>query len=147
MKVIGMPQSYPARKLDLARSEAESHRRRVLAEIPLSGEELAFFQENGWGFTGECPEMPAAEEYEDRERWDVLLYLRSGAPQDYAAASDGPPGCRGEPVASASVYSAPCLRPVVMLSAGAKSAYRVAAPEIRRSWRRDRAEPPPRIKA
>jgi hypothetical protein len=91
-----------------ARSEAESHGRRVVAEIPLSGDELAFFQEDGqrfhWGahsvakhdITGArlllngnvvggfsrpgspLPEMPGAEEYEDRERWDVLLYLRSG---------------------------------------------------------------------
>jgi hypothetical protein len=91
-----------------ARSEAESRGRRVVAEIPLSGDELAFFQEDGqrfhWGaesvardeITGarlllngnvvgaftrpgaQLPEMPAAEEYEGRERWDVLLYLRSG---------------------------------------------------------------------
>jgi hypothetical protein len=91
-----------------ARSEAEAHGRRVVAEIPLSGEELAFFQEDHQRFHWEAqsvvkaeitgarlllngnvvgalsrpgahlPEMPAAEEYEGRERWDVLLYLQSG---------------------------------------------------------------------
>jgi hypothetical protein len=91
-----------------ARSEAESRGRRVVTEIPLSGDELAFFQEEGerfhWGgrsvakaeikgarllLNGNVvgafsrpgaalPEPPAAEEYEGGERWDVLLYLQAG---------------------------------------------------------------------
>jgi hypothetical protein len=92
-----------------ARSEAESRGRRVVAEIPLSAGELAFFQEDAqrfyWGdrrvakselsgarllLNGNVvgsfsragaalPDPPVAEEYEGRERWDVLLYLQDGA--------------------------------------------------------------------
>ena len=92
------------------RSRAESSGRRVVAEIPLPGDELAFFQEDGerfhWGaqsvgraeVTGArlllngnvvgslvrpgavLPEAPPAEDYEGRERWDVVLYLRGGGP-------------------------------------------------------------------
>ena len=88
-----------------ARSQAEAHGRRVIAEIPLSGDELAFFEEDPrafhWGehsaaksdvrgarllLNGNVvgsvarpgatlPAPPAAEDYEGRERWDVLLYL------------------------------------------------------------------------
>ncbi|HVR71502.1 MAG TPA: hypothetical protein VMT87_11730 [Vicinamibacteria bacterium] len=91
-----------------ARTEAESRGRRVIAEIPLPGDELAFFEEDDqrfhWGGTSVArsgvegarlllngnvvgdasrrgvplPPPPAAEEYEGRERWDVLLYLESG---------------------------------------------------------------------
>ena len=92
-----------------ARQAAESQGRRVVAEIPLAGDELAFFEDDGrhfhWGtervakaeITGArlllngnvvggfsrpeapLPDPPAAEEHEGRERWDVLLYLRGGA--------------------------------------------------------------------
>lgn len=91
-----------------ARSDAESLGRRVLAEIPLSGDELVFFEEDRaafhWGGRtaakvdlegarlllngnvvgsaaragASLPPPPAAEEYEGRERWDVLFYLRGG---------------------------------------------------------------------
>jgi hypothetical protein len=89
-----------------ARSDAESQGRRVLAEIPLSGDELVFFEEDDAWFhwsgrrvakadilaarlllngnvvgtalrpEATLPPAPAAEEYEGRERWDVLLHLR-----------------------------------------------------------------------
>jgi hypothetical protein len=92
-----------------ARSEAESRGRRVVAEIPLPGDDLDLFQEDSrrfyWGgrsvaksqlcgarllLNGNVvgslsragaalPEPPPAEEYEGRERWDVLLYLQDGA--------------------------------------------------------------------
>jgi hypothetical protein len=91
-----------------ARADVESRGRRVVAEIPLAGDELAFFQEDGerfqWGGTtvarsevagarllldgnvvgavgrpgASLPPPPAAEEHEGRERWDVLLYLEKG---------------------------------------------------------------------
>ena len=92
-----------------ARREAEARGRRVVAEIPLSADELALFEEDAqrfyWGgrsvarsdlrgarlllngnVVGACarpgatlPDPPAAEEHEGRERWDVLLYLRGGS--------------------------------------------------------------------
>ena len=91
-----------------ARSQAESQGRRVVAEIPLSGDDLAFFQEDSQRFYwcgrsvaktevsgarlllngnvvgslsrrgSPLPDPPPAEEYEGRERWDVLLYLQNG---------------------------------------------------------------------
>ena len=91
-----------------ARSEAESQGRRVLAEIPLAGDELVFFEEDGVCFhwaarsvakadivaarlllngnvvgtalraDAALPPPSAAEEYEGRERWDVLLHLAGG---------------------------------------------------------------------
>jgi len=94
---------------EAARLEAESRGRRVVAEIPLSADELAFFQEDAqrfyWGdrsvakselrgarllLSGNVvgsfsragaslPDPPVAEEYEGRERWDVVLYLQGGA--------------------------------------------------------------------
>ena len=87
-----------------ARARAEAGGRRVVAEIP-GGDGLSFFQEDAdhfhWGSTSVAragvngarlllngnvvgsacraaavlPEPPAAEEFEGRERWDVLLYL------------------------------------------------------------------------
>jgi secondary thiamine-phosphate synthase enzyme len=101
-----------------ARSEAESRGRRVVTEIPLSGDELAFFQEEGerfhWGgrsvakaeikgarllLNGNVvgafsrpgaalPEPPPAEEYEGGERWDVLLYLTSRLTMNVPARMD-----------------------------------------------------------
>ena len=91
-----------------ARARAESSGRQVVAEIPLPGDELAFFQLDGdrfhWGeksvarsaicaarllLNGNVvgavsrpgvalPEPPRAEDFEGRERWDVLLYLEDG---------------------------------------------------------------------
>jgi hypothetical protein len=91
-----------------ARAEAEARGRRVVAEIPLPGDELAFFEEDAerfqWGgsivarsqvagarllLDGNVvgavgrpgtllPPAPAVEEHEGRERWDVLLYLVKG---------------------------------------------------------------------
>jgi hypothetical protein len=88
-----------------ARARAEEGGRRVVAEIPLGGDSLSFFQEDAaqfhWGSTSVAraevmgarlllngnvvgstcraaavlPDPPAAEEFEGRERWDVLLYL------------------------------------------------------------------------
>ena len=86
-----------------SRSAEESRGRRVVAEIPLPDELLFFLEDDAgfyWGasqarkseirggrlllnggvigsFTrrgAALPEPPAAEEYEGRERWDVLLY-------------------------------------------------------------------------
>lgn len=92
-----------------ARQQAEAQGRRVVAEIPLGGDELVFFEEDGRSFHwagqsvakaeivaarlllngnvigsaardgGPLPPPPAAEEYEGRERWDVLLYRRGDA--------------------------------------------------------------------
>jgi hypothetical protein len=91
-----------------ARADAEARGRRVVAEIPLPGDELSFFQEDDerfhWGGTSVArsevtgarlllngnvvgassrrgvalPPPPAAEDDEGRERWDVLLYLAKG---------------------------------------------------------------------
>jgi hypothetical protein len=91
-----------------ARERAESRGRRVVTEIPLAGDELAFFQEDAEGFhwgahtvrrreimggrllldgnvVGAAlregvplPAAPAGEEHEGRERWDVVLYLEGG---------------------------------------------------------------------
>jgi hypothetical protein len=91
-----------------ARETAEAHGRRVVAEIPLAGDELVFFEEDAGAFhwAGQraskadlegarlllngnvvgsamragsaLPAPPLAEEYEGRERWDVLFYLRGG---------------------------------------------------------------------
>jgi hypothetical protein len=91
-----------------ARARAESGGRRVVAEIPLPGDELAFFQEDDDRFAWEgnsvargeiagarlllngnvvgtacrpaavLPDPPTPEAYEGRERWDVLLYLERG---------------------------------------------------------------------
>ena len=91
-----------------ARAEAEARGRRVVAEIPLPGDELAFFEEDAerfqWGRSSVArsqvagarllldgnvvgtvvrpetllPPAPAGEEHEGRERWDVLLYLEKG---------------------------------------------------------------------
>jgi hypothetical protein len=93
---------------ELARAQAESSGRRVVTEIPLSADELAFFQEDAarfhWGARSVAraeiagarlllngnvvgtasrpaaglPPPPAPEEFEGRERWDVLLYLAGG---------------------------------------------------------------------
>ena len=90
---------------EAARVRAEAGGRRVVAEIPLAGDDLSFFQEDGerlhWGgrsvaraeVTGArlllngnvvgsacraaavLPGPPAPEEFEGRERWDVMLYL------------------------------------------------------------------------
>jgi hypothetical protein len=92
-----------------ARVEAESSGRRVVAEIPRAGDDLDFFQADAhgfhWGGTSVArsaiqgarlllngnvvgsaarpgvalPEPPPAEEFEGRERWDVLLHLAGGA--------------------------------------------------------------------
>jgi hypothetical protein len=91
-----------------ARRAEEDRGRRIVAEIPSASGELVFFLEDAEGFywgAGEArkrdigggrmllnggviasftrgrsvlPEPPAAEEYEGRERWDVLLYLVGG---------------------------------------------------------------------
>jgi hypothetical protein len=91
-----------------ARGQAESQGRRVVAEIPLSGDDLVFFEEDAssfhWGgrsvakagiaaarlllngnvvgtalrTDAALPEAPLCEEYEGRERWDVLLHLCEG---------------------------------------------------------------------
>ena len=91
-----------------AREAAEAQGRRVVAEIPLPGDELVFFEEDARAFhwagrraaksdlrgarlllngnvVGSAaraafvlPEPPMAEDYEGRERWDVLLYLHGG---------------------------------------------------------------------
>jgi hypothetical protein len=90
-----------------ARRSEESQGRRVVAEIPLA-DGLLFFLEDDSGFYwgrrearkpeivgarlilnggvigafsqdgATLPEPPAAEDYEGRERWDVLVYLRDG---------------------------------------------------------------------
>lgn len=90
-----------------ARRAAEALGKRVVAEIPL-GDDVAFFLEDHAGFYWAgaeaakrdvagarlllngavmaqaaragfvLPEAPMPEEYEGRERWDVVLYLRSG---------------------------------------------------------------------
>jgi hypothetical protein len=89
------------------RAGAESEGRRVVAEIPLPGE-LVFFTEDARGFSWagrrvarseisgarlllnggvigafsangrSLPDPPAPEDYEGRERWDVVLYLADG---------------------------------------------------------------------
>jgi hypothetical protein len=90
------------------RSGAEAQGRRVVAEIPLAGGELTFFQEDAEAFywAGQTVRMaelsgarlvlngavlgsvgrpgvaridPRPDEPDGRERWDVLLELRSGA--------------------------------------------------------------------
>jgi hypothetical protein len=91
-----------------ARSGAEAQGRRVVAEIPLSGGELTFFEEDDeafhWGAhtvckadlagarlllngvvvgsvsrAGAClPDPGPPGEPDGRERWDVLLYLVNG---------------------------------------------------------------------
>jgi hypothetical protein len=89
------------------RRQAEAGGRRVVAEIPV-GDGVLFFLEDHAGFYwagaqafkrdlaggrlllngaamaeaarpgAVLPERPMPEEYEGRERWDVILYLRSG---------------------------------------------------------------------
>jgi hypothetical protein len=90
-----------------ARRAEESQGRRVVAEIPTGQGELLFFLEDEGGFywssravrkpeitgarlmlnggvIGSCsagpalPDPPAPEEFDGRERWDVILYLRGG---------------------------------------------------------------------
>ena len=103
---MGLRSSKVAR--EEARAEAEARGRRVVAEIPLPGDELAFFEEDAerflWGRSSVArseiagarllldgnvvgaasrpgallPPEPGAEEHEGRERWDVLLYLEKG---------------------------------------------------------------------
>jgi len=88
-----------------ARAAEQARGRRVVAEIPLSDDEVAFFVEDDEGFywggrrarkrdvrgarlmlngavmagvsrDGErLPAPPAPEEYEGRERWEVMLFL------------------------------------------------------------------------
>ena len=90
-----------------ARAREESQGRRVVAEIPLE-DRVVFFLEDAAGFAwgdqgvaradiagarlllnggvmaswnrpeATLPPQPAAEAYEGRERWDILLYLRDG---------------------------------------------------------------------
>ncbi len=96
------------RRRERARLAEEQEGRRVVAEIP-QGDDVVFFIEDAAGFAwgsqhaaradvigarmllnggvmgtwtrpgASLPEPPPAEEYEGRERWDVLVYERSGA--------------------------------------------------------------------
>lgn len=99
---------YAKRAREEARRAEESRGRRVVAEIPtddgvvffledtngfywgdaslgksdvaggrlvLNGAVLASFSRNG----ADLPAPPASEEYEGRERWEVVLYLRDGS--------------------------------------------------------------------
>jgi len=88
-----------------ARGAEESQGRRVVAEIPTGEGDLAFFLEDDRGFywssrevrkpdvtgarlllnggvigsfsaAGVLPDPPSPEEFEGRERWDVIVYLR-----------------------------------------------------------------------
>lgn len=91
-----------------ARAAEQARGRRVVAEIPLSDDEVVFFVEDEAGFywggrqvrkreirgarlllngavmagasrDGErLPEPDACEEYEGRERWEVLLFMDTG---------------------------------------------------------------------
>jgi hypothetical protein len=91
-----------------ARAAEQARGRRVVAEIPLSNEEIVFFVEDEDGFywggrqvrkrdvrgarlllnggvmvgvsrDGErLPEPSVSEEYEGRERWEVLLFMDAG---------------------------------------------------------------------
>ena len=90
-----------------SRSADESRGRRVVAEIPLPDELLFFLEDDAgfyWGASqarkseirgarlllnggvigsvtragASLPEPPAAEDYEGRERWDVLIYCAGG---------------------------------------------------------------------
>jgi hypothetical protein len=91
-----------------ARAAEQSRGRRVVAEIPLSDDEIVFFVEDEAGFywggrqarkrdiqgarlllngavmaslsrDGErLPETTPPEEYEGREKWEIALYLRGG---------------------------------------------------------------------
>lgn len=99
---------FAKRSRERARLAEEQEGRRVVAEIPLD-DDVVFFIEDAAGFTwgtqaaahadvigarmllnggvmgtwtrpgASLPGSPPAEEYEGRERWDVLVYERSGA--------------------------------------------------------------------
>ncbi len=99
---------FAKRSRERARLAQEQEGRRVVAEIPLD-DDVVFFIEDAAGFSwgtqsaaraevigarmllnggvmatwtrpgASLPEPPAAEEYEGRERWDVILYERGGA--------------------------------------------------------------------
>ena len=99
---------FAKRSRERSRLAAEQDGRRIVAEIPLD-DDVVFFSEDATGFAwgpqhaaradvigarmllnggvmgtwarpgASLPEPPSAEEYEGRERWDVLVYERSGA--------------------------------------------------------------------
>ncbi len=99
---------FAKRSRERSRLAEEQRGRRVVAEIPL-GDDVVFFIEDAGGFAwgthnlaraevigarmllnggvmaswtrhgASLPEPPAAEEYEGRERWDVVVYERGGA--------------------------------------------------------------------
>ena len=100
-----------------ARAAEQSRGRRVVAEIPLSDDEIVFFVEDEAGFywggrqarkrdirgarlllngavmaslsrVGErLPEPAAPEEYEGGERWEIAVYLRGGREERVACGS------------------------------------------------------------
>ena len=100
-----------------ARAAEQARGRRVVAEIPVAEDEIVFFGEDDAGFywgarqarkrdirgarlllngavmasfarDGErLPETAPPEEYEGRETWDVLLYLRDGRDERVACGS------------------------------------------------------------
>jgi len=99
---------FGKRSRERSRLAEEQEGRRVVAEIPLE-DDVMFFVEDAGGFAwgpqraaradvigarmllnggvmgtwtrpgASLPEPPPAEEYEGRERWDVLLYDQAGA--------------------------------------------------------------------
>jgi len=100
-----------------ARAAEQARGRRVVAEIPLSDDEIVFFVEDEAGFywggrqarkrdirgarlllngavmaslsrVGErLPEPAAPEEYEGGEKWEIALYLRGGRDERVACGS------------------------------------------------------------
>jgi len=100
-----------------ARAAEQARGRRVVAEIPLSDDEIVFFVEDEAGFywggrharkrdirgarlllngavmasfarDGErLPETTPPEEYEGREKWEIALYLRGGRDERVACGS------------------------------------------------------------
>jgi len=100
-----------------ARAAEQARGRRVVAEIPLSDDEIVFFVEDEAGFywggrqarkrdlrgarlmlngavmasvargDERLPETAPPEEYEGRERWEVLLYLKDARDERVACGS------------------------------------------------------------
>jgi hypothetical protein len=100
-----------------ARAAEQARGRRVVAEIPVSGDEVVFFVEDEAGFYwggrqarkrdirgarlllngavmasfardgAGLPETPPPEEYEGREKWEIVAYLRDGREERVACGS------------------------------------------------------------